>query len=354
MSDPILTTATPWIAKISWGAVLAGTCVAIAVMVLCAELCGAMGWSLVRPLDPTTVDSAKTIATVGAAAWVVSCIIALFLGGWTAAHLARQSHITDSTLHGVLVWAFVSVLIILVAATGVGSIIGGAVSLTGSALSGAGSAVGGVAHGAGDAAGSVAKEAGPTFHWDDIRYQAQSLLSGPATDHAQPDVTAATPAAAAPGAPSASSTSNAADQAKPTGAAAGDPMALVSQLFGSANGTLSAGDRDTLASMLVNHGHLTQDQANVQINQWQSMAQEASVKYQAEKDAAMQKAKEAADALAKTLSLASFIAFIATALGLTAAAIGGHVGGCTTVTHRRDDTLGVHGTVGRQGMTAPV
>ena len=53
-------------------------------------------------------------------------IAALFFGGWVAARLAGVPFAADSILHGVVTFSMFTIVLVLLLATGIGSVIGGA------------------------------------------------------------------------------------------------------------------------------------------------------------------------------------------------------------------------------------
>src|ERR1700712_4043174 len=95
--------------RVSWGAVIAGVVVAIALQIVLSLLGAGLGLS---PIDPTK-SSVPRAATFGLAAWLwwsISSAWALFGGGWVAAHLAGAPGKTDASLHGLLTWGLATVV----------------------------------------------------------------------------------------------------------------------------------------------------------------------------------------------------------------------------------------------------
>ena len=297
----------------SWSSVIAGTLVAIAVMALLGELCSGMGWSIVRPLvlNDSEALSATSVLMSGIIAAVLCGIISLFLGGWISGHLARRIHPTESVLHGVLVWALSMVLLVAVAAASIGMAIGGSFSLLASAFHGVGEAGASLAKGVAATVGGAAGQA-PVYSWDSIKNQAEDIFSGSDTTN-----NAATPAKRM-----SSSTDSQSDG--PT-VASGMHAAygMVQQMFASPAGTPSESDQRQLESVLVAKGHMTQEQAHQQVQQWVQEASKAKQTYEQAKAQFEEKARRAAAATAKFTAEISFIAFVATLLGLSCAALGG-------------------------------
>ncbi len=144
-------------ARLSWGSILAGAIVALTSMLVLNELAISCGLSMVDPLQGMpSGETTRNAAWAAGAAWALAGIISLFIGGWAAAHLARQDDRLDSALHGVLVWGLFSVALVLLVASALGTIIGGTFRVVSSGISATGEAVGGAMQGAGAAAGGAA------------------------------------------------------------------------------------------------------------------------------------------------------------------------------------------------------
>ncbi len=192
----------------SWGPVLAGTVIAIAVMISLSECLAGVGLALVHPAHESGA-AASTLAIGGACAWIGCGMVALFLGGWVAAHLARRTEPTDGSLLGVMVWGLSTILVVTAGATIAGGVLAGTLGLAGSALHGAGAAVGGLSQGVSSGlARSAAASAAPTFSWDAIKDEAQDLFSTSSTAPQAPAASSSEPPAAesAQGTPAAAST----------------------------------------------------------------------------------------------------------------------------------------------------
>lgn len=122
------------IAHVSWGAILAGTVVVLVVQLTLAMLGLGIGLYSMDPGEGPTAGLG-----IGALVWwVVSAIIALFLGGWVASRLSGIQTKTDGMLHGFVTWGLTSLVTVALLTTTVGTIIGGGMSL----IQGAGAAAG--------------------------------------------------------------------------------------------------------------------------------------------------------------------------------------------------------------------
>jgi hypothetical protein len=98
--------------RVSWGALLAGAAVGIAIYSLLAILGIAVGLTVG---DDTSRDALST----GAAIWAfVSMLVAMFFAGWVATVCTVGENRTEAILYGVIVWAVTSSLLLWSAAAG--------------------------------------------------------------------------------------------------------------------------------------------------------------------------------------------------------------------------------------------
>ena len=134
--------------RISWGAILAGAVVAVAVGLTLNILGAAIGASVVDMTGRDTPD-AESFGIVGGIWLLVSNLIGLGFGGYVAARLSGTADDTDSILHGLSVWA---VAFLVAAVISSNAITGAASTVT----QGATNVLGGVAQGAGQAVSAVA------------------------------------------------------------------------------------------------------------------------------------------------------------------------------------------------------
>ena len=93
------------IRRVSWGAIFAGTVVAMALMVFFSVLGIALGASTIHPMQTGGLG-------LGSAMYlIVTQILSLIAGGLTASRLAGVPRMTASVLHGAAVWALSTLLL---------------------------------------------------------------------------------------------------------------------------------------------------------------------------------------------------------------------------------------------------
>jgi hypothetical protein len=113
--------------RISWGAVFAGAVVALVAQLLFTMPGLAIGLTIIEPLTGRTPWPGIGI---GAGIWwIVSALISLFLGGWTAGRLAGMPLRQDAILHGIVAWGLIALITFYLVITGVGAVIGGTLNV---------------------------------------------------------------------------------------------------------------------------------------------------------------------------------------------------------------------------------
>lgn len=135
--------------RISWGAVLAGVVLMLAMHVALNMIGVGIG---AATLDPGTNDNpAASSLSIGAAVWwTLSGVIATFVGAMVAGRLAGSPRRSTGALHGVTAWALTLLVILYLFASAAGSLAGGAFG-----------ALSNVAGGLGRTAASAATAAAP-------------------------------------------------------------------------------------------------------------------------------------------------------------------------------------------------
>jgi hypothetical protein len=261
-------------ARISWGAIFAGLFVVVAVQILLNMLGAGIGLSIV---DPQSNDNG-TPGTWGIAAglwWVVSNLVALFIGGHVAARLAGSWRVHDAALHGVIVWAATLLLGAFLVASTVGSIVGGAANVLGNAASGVGKA----------AASAVGQAAGQTAGGFDLNARMGDLLRP--TDPARMNP----------------------DQAKAE-------LATTLPRYIAGDTTV---DRNRIVQLISSQAGISPDEASARLEQWTTQARQT-------RQNAETQARQAADAAASTASRTALWGFAAFLLGAIAGGLGGWMG----------------------------
>lgn len=312
--------------RVSWAAVFAGVTVALVTQLLLGVLGIAIGSSTIDPLrqqDPTS-----GLGT-GAGIWfLITGLISLFAGGWTAGRLAGMHRVVDSSLHGVLTWGLATLFTFYLLTTGVGAIIGGAARALGQGASLVGQGMASASPQVGDAIRGQLKDQG--IDWDSIKADASNLMQQTGKPELQTDALD-------------KKAKDAAQDAKNTaGTTAANPQesdkqlsGLLDRLFNQASDTVNAADREAVVNVVAARTGKSKDEASQIVANWEKTYQQAKEQYQKTKDAAAQKAREAGDVAARNISHAAFWSFAAMLVGLGSAAFGGYM----SVPHEHRTTM---------------
>jgi hypothetical protein len=130
--------------RLSWGAIFAGLFVALGVHLVLALLGVAIGFTVIDPATPGGATAGDVATGVGIWA-AISGLIALFMGGTTTGRLAGILTRGDGALHGIVLWALTTIMLVWLIVSGLGFLLGGAFNVIGRTASAAVGAVGGVA-----------------------------------------------------------------------------------------------------------------------------------------------------------------------------------------------------------------
>lgn len=115
------------VARVSWGALVAGLVTYLSLQALFAVLGAAIGLSV---LDAAGSNASQEVSIGAGIWWLVTGLIALFIGGFVAARCAGVPDREDAGAHGFLTWALSTVAgAILVGVLGMGSLAGGSMAL---------------------------------------------------------------------------------------------------------------------------------------------------------------------------------------------------------------------------------
>ena len=287
--------------RISWGAVIAGAVVALAIALMLNALGAGVG---ATTIDATGRDSPSASSFgIGAAIWLlISNLIGLGVGGYVAARLSGTSDNTDGTLHGLAVWGTT----FLISAVLLGNLVSGIAS---TAVTGASNLLGGVAQGAGSAVSAVGQQAAGMVDPDKLQAATQG-----AVDRVQGALSGA----------------------------GGDPAAMSSDqrkaeigrlvLRRVTDGQLSQQDRDRLNQLVAAEYNISPQEAQQRVEQAEQQATQTA--RQAEETA-----RRTADTAASSASIAAFSIFAIMLLGAIAAVLGARRGTRDLLTFR--STLGV-------------
>ena len=313
---------------ISWGAIFAGAVIAVATMLLLSLLGAAIGLMSVQP----NLDSLQTTGIASAVWYVVSKLIALFVGGYAAARLSANLDGQRAMLHGATVWALAAIGSALLAASAIGNAFGALGSAVSSTASVAGSAVQAVIPEDIDlpnfTSSDAAIDALPPRLQRAIRDQgltAEQLRSE--TRAAFRDVISRDEQRRI----QSLATNTAVDIIRTPGDAVEDFNSAIDRLVGQ-GGIISSEDRNELEVAISERLGLTRAESRELVNRYQREAQQAADRVRAEAAELRAEAASAAEEAADTAGQTALWAFFALLAGLIAAVVGAAMG-------RRDEPM---------------
>lgn len=292
--------------RVSWGAVLAGTVIAIMIMMLVNLLTMGMG---LQSID--TATEAEPLAGLGAGTTfgvIIANVLALFFGGWVAGRAAGETRGVEGSLHGLLVWGLVTLLSFWMLSTAVGRLVGGAASAVGQGLSIVGQGASALAPTAAQAVQDALESQGVNL--ESMQQEAAQVLEQ-VTGTEPEDVGA--------------EASDAAEDIAQNPQAAGRRVnQLISQVFG-ANPSDDV-NRDDVVDGLVAAG-MAQGEAEQTVANWEEVAEET----QARIEAARQDLEVAVEGATNAVGSAAIWAFFALLVGAVIAMVGAAAGRPKTV-----------------------
>jgi len=244
----------------------------------------AVGFATINPATEENPFGGLGIGT--AIWWVISSIIAYFVGGWVSSRVAGLQRVFDGALHGLVTWGLVTLLTMFMLTSAVGSILGGAFGLVSNVVSATGQAAGAVIP---QIAGAVSG-AGPV---QDIIQEAEQTI----------------------------------DQNLREGV---DPQTVVRELGPSFYKMLQDGvteqERQQMISQIQQYTTLSEQEIQGIVQKMETRYQELGPQVQQQLQQAQQTAQQVAGQVADAMAKAALASFIMLILSGVAAALGGWLG----------------------------
>ena len=270
------------VGHVKWSAIFAGTVITLVVMLTLIMLGLAVGFAAINPATEENPFGGLGIGT--AVWWVISSIIAYFLGGWVSSRVAGLQRVFDGALHGLVTWGLVTLLTMFMLTSTVGFILGGAFGLVGNVVSVAG-----------QAAGTVIP-------------QIAGAVSGPAQDIIQ-------------------EAEQAMDQNLREGVDAQTVIRdLGPSLYQMMQGGVTEQERQQMVKQIQQYTTLSEQEIQNIVQQMETRYRELAPQVQQQAQQAQQTAQRVAGQVADALSKAALASFFMLILSGAAAALGGWVG----------------------------
>ncbi len=302
------------LSKISWSAILAGVLVSLVVMLVLNLLGIGIG---LASINPVTEASPFSGVGTGAVIWyILSNLIAIFAGAYTAARLSGIPIPVISTFHGILSWCLYTLISFWLLTTAVGTIVSGVGSAISQTLSSVGSVVSG-----GQNNGGQSQQSGQlssSLSLDKITSEVKQILRQTGDPALQPDAIENTAENATQGARQALRSGNTMSDQEIGG--------ILQQLLYKGENLVDKVDQKDVASVIASRTGMSQEEANNAAETVVRNFNEAKQEAQQLAAQAEQQAKETAAQAADVASSAAIWSFVALVLGAIVAAAGGRAG----------------------------
>ena len=310
---------------VSWRAIFAGTVCVLSIMLLLNLFGLALGLGTINPTEESNPFSG--IGTGSIIWWILSNLLALFVGGYVAARVGVSFSNKSGIVQGIMTWALYTLISAWLLTSVVGSI-----------LSGVGSVVSGVLSTAGNAVSQVTQSQGQNqnqnqnqqldISLEQAKQQFYSLLEDADKKALDPDNIEQNAQQAL---------NQAQNNAQDAVTSPGNIGTEIEQIFNNAKnqfeGTFEAIDKEALVNILTERTNMSESEAEQTVDKY--LAQYENLRQQVSSflEQAEQTAAKKAGQVAQAVSDASLYLAIALVLGILVAAAGGFLG----VKNLRDD-----------------
>ncbi|WP_424493475.1 hypothetical protein [Salinimicrobium sp. GXAS 041] len=332
---------------ISWRAIFAGVVTILATMLLLNLIGLAIGFGSIEPTEESNPLSG--LGTGSLIWWIISCLIALFLGGYVAARVGVSFSNKSGMIQGIMTWALYTFISAWLVTSAVGSIVSGVGNAVGSVISTTGQAIGNIGGGSENQNQEQIQQQrqqqneGLNISLQQAKEQFYALLEDTQKDSLDPDLLQRQ---------ANEMTSEAREAARTSARQPGKIDNQVEQIFNEARnefqGTFEAVDKQALVNVLTERTDMSEAEAERAVDnyliQYENLRQQAEEFLQNAKDQANQTAGNIADAIAD----AALYLAIALILGLIVAAAGGYAG-VKSLRHDYANTHYVHEPYDRDG-----
>ncbi len=291
--------------RVSWGAIFAGAVVALVVELALGTLGLAIAFGTINPATETQTFQGLGLGT---GIWlVVTMMIALFAGGWTAGRLAGLPKRIDAVMHGVVAWGIVTLFSTWMLTNVLGGVVSGAVGLVGSTLGAVGEGLGAMAPAA---VGAV------TDGQTNVQQEIERFLQQTGDPQLSPEALRAQAEEAR------GEVGEAVGEAAQQGTAMDQIQAALTALTAQGGEVISEVDRQDAVNVIVARTDLNEAEAGRVVDNWVNQWNQV----QARIGEAGQSAAQVTENVTGALGSVMLWTFLAMVIGLGAAAIGGSLG----------------------------
>lgn len=306
--------------RVSWGAILAGAVIAVAL----TALLGLLGLGIGLDSFEVGQDGVADIPVPTAIWWTVSSFIATGVGAFAAGRLAGIPRTITGAFHGLAVWSVATLFTLWLASSAAGFALGAAANVataTARAATSVVSTAGGALISGGQAAVSAAVPENVSIDRERVRQEAVGIaneagIGQPSAQQAQNAVAAAVR-----------------DMVRTPGDLGQDMNQLIDRLFNGPNAALSPAERERLVTVIAGRLGVTPQEAEQIAARWQTQSQQAWQNVRGTgADVVSQAGQTATNVAGSTLDLIADLAwymFWSSLAGLIAALIGSGLAGAS-------------------------
>ena len=303
--------------RVSWGAIFAGSVIAIAL----TALLGLLGLGIgLNAVDPTERGALDGIPKATLAWWAVISILATGIGGFVAGRLAGIPRSMTGAIHGLSVWAVTTLLTLWLATSAVGTVMGAATSVLTTTARVATGAVGTAGGAIVDAGGAVAPgDEEVNRARADVQAEAERILQDAGIGQSQVEQGQEAVGEAAR------------NIAMRPGTASEEIDRLIAELFEGPDAVLSPQERDQLVDELAQRAGVSREEAEQVADRWQAQAVAAREQTTQTVQQGRARAGEVSGDVLDALADAAWGMFLISLAGLVAAVIGAALAGASLV-----------------------
>lgn len=306
---------------ISWRAIFAGTVTVLSVLLVLNLIGISIGLGSIEPTEESNPLSGIGTGTI--IWWILSNIIALFLGGFVAARVGVSFATNSGIIQGIMTWAFYTIISAWLLTSAVGSIISGVGNMVGGVLSSTKEVVA-------DQVRPVVKDQleDLDISLEEARRDFYALLEDTEKEALDPDELEEKADEVV---------SEAKEEGEDAARSPGMVDAEVEEIFNEAKnefeGTFEALDKEALANILEERTDMSESEAEETVENYVSTYENLREKSEEFLEKARKKANETSEDVAEAVAGAAIYLAIALVLGAIVAALGGLLG----VKNLRDD-----------------
>ena len=304
--------------RVSWAGILGGAFVAVAVASVLGSLGVAIGAGVIDPAGEGS-PSATAFGWGAAIWWIVSGMIAIFIGGLVAARLGGRSRGAEGPLHGIVTWAVVTLVTLFLVTSALGALIGGAFGILRTTASAAQQGAAVISEQV-DISKAM-KEL--DVSWDEVRNEARQLLGS--EDKSAADQKATDEKAKKELEATRQEVRQEADREKLQGSGQ-EVDAAIENLYRAARDGVEPEDKQAVVDALVARTDMEREEAEERVDEWAEKLEKAWSETKDGMSKVESRATEVAQASAEGLSTAAWGMFIYLILTLIAGALGGLLG----------------------------